>query len=90
MHKDFAEEKGTFLGYKKQNFQKSKNSHFSKGVNSCFRSEKRPEIILNAFAEKKQSFFDYNNKISKVPKIAFSKAVNPCFRKKKKQFFLFM
>ena len=29
MLKQFAEEKETFLGYKKQNFQKSKNSHFS-------------------------------------------------------------
>ena len=71
MLKDFAEEKGTFLGYKKQNFQKSKNSHFSKGVNPCFRSEKRPEIILNAFVEKKESFFDYNNKNFQSPKNRF-------------------
>ena len=40
MLKQFAEEKETFLGYKKQNFQKSKNSHFSKGVNPSFWSEK--------------------------------------------------
>ena len=36
MLKDFAEKKETFLDYKKQNFQKSKNSHFSKGVNPRF------------------------------------------------------
>ena len=40
MLKDFAEKKETFLDYKKQNFQKSKNSHFSKGVNPSFWSEK--------------------------------------------------
>ena len=36
MLKDFAEKKETFLDYKKQIFQKSKNSHFSKGVNPRF------------------------------------------------------
>ena len=34
----FCREKETFFVYKKQNFQKSKNSHFSKGVNPCFSS----------------------------------------------------
>ena len=38
MLKDFAEEKETFLGYKKHNFQKFKNSHFSpKGLTHAFR-----------------------------------------------------
>ena len=36
MLKDFAEQKETFWGYKKQNFSKSKTSNFSKGVNPCF------------------------------------------------------
>ena len=40
MLKDFAEEKGTFLGYKKQNFQKSKNSHFQKGLTHAFGPKK--------------------------------------------------
>ena len=31
MLKDFAEKRETFWGYKKQNFQQSKNSHFFKG-----------------------------------------------------------
>ena len=48
MLKQFAEEKETFLGYKKQNFQKSKNSHFSKGVNPSFWSEKY-QFFLHLF-----------------------------------------
>ena len=72
MLKDFAEKKETFLDYKKQNFQKSKNLHFFKGVSPRFWSEKcqfflylflvktRLEIILNAFVEKEETFFDYN------------------------------
>ena len=86
MLKQFAEEKETFLSYKKQKFQKSKNSHFSKGVNPSFWSEKcqfflhlflvktRLEIIFNAFVEKKETFFDYNNKI-------FSKSKNHFFQR---------
>ena len=73
MLKDFAEEKGNFLCYKKQKFQKSKNSHFSKGVNPCFWPEPRLEIMLNVFVEKKETFFDYNNKISQSPKNRFFK-----------------
>ena len=76
MLKDFPEKKETFLDYKKQNFQKSKNSHFSKGVSPRFWSEKcqfflylflvktRLEIILNAFVEKEETFFDYNKLIT--------------------------
>ena len=30
---DILERKNTFLGYKKKKFKKSKNWHFSKGVN---------------------------------------------------------
>ena len=86
MLKQFAEGKETFLSYKKQKFQKSKNSHFSKGVNPSFWSEKcqfflhlflvktRLEIIFNAFVEKKETFFDYNNKI-------FSKSQNRFFQR---------
>ena len=69
MFKDFAEERETFLGYKKHNFQKFKNSHFPKGVNPCVWSETRLEIILNAFVEKED--YDYNNKISQSPKNRF-------------------
>ena len=33
------ERKNAFLGYKNNNFIKSKNWHFSKGVNPCFWSK---------------------------------------------------
>ena len=102
MLKQFAEEKESFLGYKKQNLQKSKNSHFSKGVNPSFWSEKcqfflhlflvktRLEIIFNAFVEKKETFFDYNNKIfSKSQKSLFPKGLTHVLVKKC-QFFLLM
>ena len=43
----------------------------------------RLEIILNAFAEKKETFFDYNNKkFFEVPKIAFSKGLTHALVKK--------
>ena len=98
MLKEFADKKETFLDYKKQNFQKSKNSYFAKGVNPRFWSEKcqfflylflvktRLEIILNAFVEKKETFFDYN-KLSQ--KLLFPKGVIPRFGHKM-PIFLFM
>ena len=36
---DILEHKNDFLGYKKKKFKKSKNSHFLKGLNPCFRSK---------------------------------------------------
>ena len=36
---DILEPKNTFLGYKHNNFKKSKNWHFSEGGNPCFFSE---------------------------------------------------
>ena len=36
---DILEPKNTFLGYRKTKFKKSKNSHFSKGVNPWFWSK---------------------------------------------------
>ena len=36
--KDILEQKDAFLSYKNKNFKKSKNWHFSKGVNLCFSS----------------------------------------------------
>ena len=38
---DILEQKNAFLGYKNNKFKKSKNSHFSKGVNPCFWSKNR-------------------------------------------------
>ena len=36
---DILERKNAFLGYKKKKFKKSKNAHFSKGVNPWFWSK---------------------------------------------------
>ena len=36
---DILERKNAFLGYKNKKFKKSKNWHFSKGVNPWFRSK---------------------------------------------------
>ena len=36
---DIVERKNAFLGYKNKKFKKSKNWHFSKGVNPCFWSK---------------------------------------------------
>ena len=36
---DILERKNAFLGYKNKKFKKSKNWHFSNGVNSWFRSK---------------------------------------------------
>ena len=36
---DILERKDAFLDYKKKNFKKAKNSHFSKGVNPWFWSK---------------------------------------------------
>ena len=37
--KDILERKNAFLGYKNKKFKKSKNCHFSKGVNPLFSSK---------------------------------------------------
>ena len=68
MLSDFAEKKETFFDLKKQNFSKSKKSHFLKEVNPCFWPKNaifflyldlvkgRLEIMLNYFEEKKETF----------------------------------
>ena len=52
MLKDFLEKKRNLFGLK-QNFQKSKNSHFSKRVNPCFLSEKWQFFCLFVFGQNK-------------------------------------
>ena len=67
---DFLEKKETFLSIRKNNFSKSKKSHFFfKGVNPLLLAKKcqffpylhlakiRQEILLSDFAEKKETFF---------------------------------
>ena len=39
---DILERKNAFVGYKKKEFQTFQNCHFSKGVNPCSWSKKRP------------------------------------------------
>ena len=51
MLKDFAEKKETFLDYKKQNFKKSKNSHFSMPFHAF--GPKMPIFSLFVFGQNK-------------------------------------
>ena len=96
---DILERKNAFLGCKKKNFKRSKNWHFSKGVNPWFRSKNGhlsnfifwgdigEENILNDILERKNAFLGYKNKMLKKSKNwQFSKGVNPCFRSKKGHF----
>ena len=68
MLSDFAEKKETCFHYKKQNFLKSKKSHFFEGVNPWFWPKHANllnlnfitislEIMLSDFGEKKETFF---------------------------------
>ena len=75
---DFLERKNAFLGYKNNKFKKSKNSHFSKGLNPCFWSKNRhffnsffrgnigQENVFYDILERKSAFLGHkNNKIKK-------------------------
>ena len=78
---DILEPKNTFLGYRKTKFKKSKNSHFSKGVNPWFWSKNGhfSTIFFEAIQARKNVFYDilepkktflgYKNKKFKKPKI---------------------
>ena len=52
----------------------------------------RLEIMLNDFAEKKETFFGYKkqNFSKKIQKIRFSNGVSPCFWSKNAIFFLYL
>ena len=89
---DILERKNAFLGYKNKKFKKSKNWHFSKGVNPWFWSKNGLFVKLfflgnigkkNVFdniQERKNSFLGYKNKKFKKSKSwHFSKGVNPWF-----------
>ena len=88
---DIRERKNAFLRYKNKKFKKSKNWHFSKGVNPWFWA-KNGHFCTSFFEAikawkmsflicwKKKTFLGYKNKKSKNSKNwHFSKAVNPCF-----------
>ena len=75
---DILERKTAFWGFKKKKFKKSKNWHFSKGVNPWFWSKNGhfcelfflgnigKENILNDILERKKAFLGY--KIKKFKK----------------------
>ena len=80
---DILQWKSAFLGYKNQKFKKSKNWHFSKGVNPWFWSENGnfsnlcflgnigQENVFYDILEQKKAFLGYKNKNSKSRKIDF-------------------
>ena len=89
---DILERKNAFLGYKNKTFKKSKNWHFSKGVNPWFWSKNGhfpnfffvgnigPENVFYDIVEEKNAFLGYKKKKSKQSKNwHFSKRVNPWF-----------
>ena len=102
MLSDFTEKKKAFFTLKTEFIQSPKNRIFSKGltydlVKKCQfflyldLVKIRLEIMLNDFAEKKETFFGYKKQnFSKSKKSHFSKGVNPCFWTKIANFFVYV
>ena len=99
---DILEQKNDFLGYKNKQFKKSKNWHFSKGVNPWFWSKNghfsyffflgniRIENVFYDILERNNDFLGYKNKQFKKSKNwHFSKGVNPWFWSKNGYFSYF-
>ena len=89
---DILERKNTFLGYKNMKSKKSKNWHFSKGVNPWFWSKNGhfsnifslakigQENVFYEILQRKNAFLDYwKNKFKKSKNWYFYKGVNPWF-----------
>ena len=96
---DILERKNAFLGYKNKKFKKSKNWHFSKGVNPWFWSKNGhfsnffflgnngQEKVFYDILEGKNTFLGYKNKKFKMSKNwHFCKGVNPWFWSKNGHF----
>ena len=95
---DILERKNAFLSYKNEKFKKSKNWHFSEGVNPCFWSKNghfSPFFLgtinqENAFydiLERTNAFLGYKNKkFRKSKNWHFFKGVNPWFWSKNGHF----
>ena len=96
---DIQERKNAFLGYKNKKFKKSKNWHFSKGVNPWFWSKNGhfsqlfflriidQENVFYDILKRKNAFLGYKNKKFKKSKIwHFSKEVIPWFWSKNGHF----
>ena len=99
---DILERKNAFLDYKLKKFKKSKNWHFSKGVDPWFWSKNGffsnffflgnidQEHVFYDILERKNAFLGNKNKIFKKSKNKhFSKGVNPWFWSKKSHFSIF-
>ena len=89
---DILKRKNAFLGYKNKKIEKSKNGHFSKGVNPWFWSKNDlfsnffflgkidQENVFDHILERKNAFLSSKNqKIKKSKNWHFSKWVNPWF-----------
>ena len=96
---DILERKHAFLGSKNKKFKKSKNWHFSKGVNPwfwsknghfsnfCFLGNIGKKNILKDILERKNACLGYKNKKFKKSKNwHFSKGINPRFWSKNGRF----
>ena len=97
---DILERNNAFLRFKNTRFKKSKNWHFSQGVNLWFWSKNghfsnfflgnldQDNVFYDILEQKKTAFLRYKNKKSKKPKNwHFSKGVNPWFWSKNGHFF---
>ena len=100
---DILEGKNAFLGYKKKKFKKSKNWHFSKGVNPWFWSKNGhfsnffflgnidQENVFYDILEWKNAFLGYKIKrLKKSKKWDFSKGGSPWFWSKIGHFCMFL
>ena len=89
---DILERKNAFLGYKIKKFKKSKNCHFSKGVNQWFWSKNGhfssffffgkigQENVFYDILERENVFLGYKKtKFEKSKNCHFSKGFNPWF-----------
>ena len=96
---DILEGKNAFLSQKNKKFKKSKNWHFSKGVNPWFWFENGhfskffflgnigQENVFYDILERKNTFLSYKNKnFKKAKNWHFSKRVNPWFWSKNGHF----
>ena len=94
----YSRTKQHLLGYKKEKFEKSKNSHFFEGVNLWFWSKNgrfsifflrqyRPGKCLLRYSRTKNAFLDYKKKQYQMSKNwHFFKGVNPWFWSKNGRF----
>ena len=96
---DILEQKNAFVGYKNKKLKKSKNWHFSKGVNPWFSSKNGHfsnflfsgnighANVLYDILDRKNAFLGYKNtKLKKSKNWDFSKGVNPWFLSKNGRF----